>query len=186
MFGEGGDRLRFLSERSGRNQNAEAGEGVEAMSDVIDFEGRRAAELLKREAETEEEMLAQNRAGYEIGVQAALDMFDRLSEQDVDKTQAGVSGAMSGVLYAVIRCALDITPSVEIAREFISMATDRAEESHNRGRYDSAGTNPRLPASRQRLDAPQRMGTVRNTGGTRSHLRVANEGSHDQNKDGHR
>ena len=103
------------------------------MSDVIDFEGRRAAELLKREAETEEEMLAQNRAGYEIGVQAALDMFDRLSEQDVDKTQAGVSGAMSGVLYAVIRCALDITPSVEIAREFISMATDRAEESHNKG-----------------------------------------------------
>jgi len=105
---------------------------VEAMSDVIDFEGRRAAELLKREAETEEEMLAQNRAGYEIGVQAALDMFDRLSEHDVDKTQAGVSGAMSGVLYAVIRCALDITPSVEIAREFISMATDRAEESHSK------------------------------------------------------
>ena len=103
------------------------------MSDVIDLEGRRAAELLKREAETEEEMLTQHRAAYEIGVQAALDMFDQLSEHDVDKTQAGVSGAMSGVLYAVIRCALDITPSVEIAREFISMATDRAEENHSKG-----------------------------------------------------
>ena len=103
------------------------------MSDVIDFEGRRAAELLKREAETMEEVDAQQRAAYEIGVQAALDMFDRLSEHDVDKTQAGVSGAMSGVLYAVIRCAFDITPSVEIAREFISMATDRAEEKYKQG-----------------------------------------------------
>lgn len=106
---------------------------MEAVSDVIDFEGRRAAELLKREAETEEEMIAQNRAGYEIGVQAALDMFDRLSEHDVDKTQAGVSGAMSGVLYAVIRCAFDITPSVEVTREFISHATDMAEEKYNKG-----------------------------------------------------
>ena len=103
------------------------------MSDVIDFENRRAAELLKREAETTEEMLAQNRAGYEVGVQAALDMFDRLSEHDVDKTQAGVSGAMSGVLYAVIRCAFDVAPSVHLAREFISHATDMAEEKYKQG-----------------------------------------------------
>jgi len=106
---------------------------VEAMSDVIDFEGRRAAELLKREAETMEEVDAQQRAAYEIGVQAALDMFDKLSEHDVDKTHAGVAGAMTGVLYAVIRCAFDVAPSVQVAREFISHSTDVAEEKHSKG-----------------------------------------------------
>ncbi len=103
------------------------------MSDVIDFEDRRAAELLKRQAETMEEVDAQQRAAYEIGVQAALDMFDKLSEHDVDKTHAGVAGAMSGVLYAVIRCAFDVSPSTDIAREFIVRATEMAEEKYNKG-----------------------------------------------------
>ena len=103
------------------------------MSDVIDLEGRRAAELLKREAENMEEVELKSRAAYEIGVQAALDMFDKLSEHDVDKTHAGVSGAMTGVLYAVIRCAFDVAPSVAVAKEFISHSTELAEESHSKG-----------------------------------------------------
>jgi uncharacterized membrane protein len=103
------------------------------MSDVIDFEGRRAAELLKREAETMEEVDAQQRAAYEIGVQAALDMFDKLSAHDVDKTHAGVAGAMSGVLYAVIRCVFDLSPSIDVAREFIVRATETAEEKYKQG-----------------------------------------------------
>ena len=106
---------------------------MEAMSDVIDFEGRRAAELLKREAENMEEVELKSRAAYEIGVQAALDMFDKLSEHDVDKTHAGVSGAMTGVLYAVIRCAFDVAPSVAVAKEFISHSTELAEENHSKG-----------------------------------------------------
>lgn len=103
------------------------------MSDVINFEDRKAAELLKRQAETMEEVNTQQRIAYEIGVQAALDMFDSLSGHDVDKTHAGVAGAMSGVLYAVIRCAFDVSPSVDIAREFISKATDMAEEKYKQG-----------------------------------------------------
>jgi len=103
------------------------------MSDVIDFEGRRAAELLKREADTLEEVKIQQDLAHEIGVQAALDMFDKLSESNVDKTHAGVAGAMTGVLYAVIRCAFDVAPSVHLAREFISHATDMAEEKYKQG-----------------------------------------------------
>jgi hypothetical protein len=103
------------------------------MSDVIDFEGRRAAELLKREADTLEEVKIQQDLAQEIGIQAALDMFDKLSESNVDKTHAGVAGAMTGVLYAVIRCAFDVAPSVLLAREFISHATDMAEEKYNKG-----------------------------------------------------
>ena len=103
------------------------------MSDVIDFEGRRAAELLKREANTLEEVKIQQDLAQEIGIQAALDMFDKLSESNVDKTHAGVAGAMTGVLYAVIRCAFDVAPSVPLAREFISRATDMAEEKYNKG-----------------------------------------------------
>ena len=40
---------------------------------------------------------------------------------------------MTGVLYAVIRCAFDVAPSVHVAREFISHATDMAEEKHSKG-----------------------------------------------------
>ena len=103
------------------------------MSDVIDLEGRRTAELLKRKAETMEEVEMQERAAYEIGVELTLDMFDRLSEREVDRTHAGMAGAITGVLYAVIRCAFDVSPSVDVAREFIAHATDAAEEQYHKG-----------------------------------------------------
>lgn len=103
------------------------------MSDVIDFEGRRTVELLKREAKTLKEVEDQALAAYEVGMVAALNMLAELSEHDVDNSHATTGGAMTGVLYAVIRCAFDVAPSADIAREFISKATEQAEEKYNKG-----------------------------------------------------
>lgn len=105
------------------------------MSDVIDFEGRRSAELLKREAKTQKEVESQAFAAYDIGVEAALDMFDRLGEHDINNNHATVGGAMTGVLYAVIRCAFDVAPSEDIIREIISQTTEKAAESRGRGEF---------------------------------------------------
>jgi hypothetical protein len=105
------------------------------MSDVVDFEGRRTAELLKREATTLKEIEDQALAAYEVGMEAALDMLAKLSEHDVDNSHATTGGAMTGVLYAVIRCAFDVAPSADIAREFISRTTEQAAENREKGQF---------------------------------------------------
>ena len=102
------------------------------MSDVLDFNRRKAAELLKREAESEEEFKTQQRLANDVGINAALDMFESLGKHDVDQTDAGVTGAMSGVLYTVLRFVLDFSADADKARQYVNAAMDVAIENYEK------------------------------------------------------
>ena len=75
----------------------------------------------------------QQRLANDVGVNAALDMFESLGEHDVDQTDAGVTGAMSGVLYTVLRFVLDFSSDAEKARQYVNAALDVAIENYEKG-----------------------------------------------------
>ena len=51
----------------------------------------------------------------------------------MDQTDAGVTGAMSGVLYTVLRFVMDFSSDAEKARQYVNAALDVAIENYEKG-----------------------------------------------------